>query len=77
MDRLELSQEPIAGEICKTCQHSILMGDQAAGMFARFCGYEENLIEVEDYVEGIRYTYAPLCSACNDGGGCMDYEQAA
>jgi hypothetical protein len=76
MDQLKMSDEPITGEdLCVNCTHCILQGNpkQGENYHAYFCGYEENLIETEDFVRGIRTFWAPLASTINDGG-CMDFE---
>jgi hypothetical protein len=77
--QFKVSEEPITGEdLCVHCTHHILQGDPKRGenFHAYFCGYTENLVIVNDFVRGIRSTYAPLASTINDGG-CMDFDSGS
>lgn len=77
MANLKLSIESLtSGDFCKNCTYSQLQGSLKAGpgRYEYFCIYEENLIEVENFVEGIKIIYAPPCYEINDNGSCMDYQ---
>lgn len=76
--RLKISEEPITtGDLCKNCVYAILRGNpkHGPGSYGRFCGNESNLVEVEDFTEGIRTFYAELCSEHNSSGTCGDYSE--
>jgi len=78
MDQLEMSQEPITtGDLCKNCTYAVEKGEPSMGpaFHKFFCAYEENLVEVGDYQQGIKTTYAPLASEINDSGSCADFLQ--
>lgn len=66
------------GDFCKNCTHAILLGNPKYGVghYAYFCGAESNLVEEEDYTEGIRTYYAELCSEHNMSGSCGDFVAA-
>lgn len=79
--QIQISVEPIPGEteFCKGCEHHILRGNpkHGSGQYGYFCGYEENLVEVENWAEGTLTKYAQLCTVVNDSGGCMDYSASS
>lgn len=76
--RIKISEESItSGDLCKNCDHAILRGNpkHGPGFYGRFCGCESNLVEEEDFVEGIRTFYAELCVEHNPSGSCGDYSE--
>lgn len=80
MEKLKISELPVtSGDICKKCVHAILMGNpkHGTGFYARYCGCPSNLVEEENYTEGIITIYAELCSEHNPSGLCGDYDDGS
>lgn len=76
-ENLKISEEAITGSnICKNCTKSILKGNpkHGANFYQYYCGEESNLVETENFVEGIRSFWAEPCSEHNSAGSCGDYD---
>jgi hypothetical protein len=76
-DNLKLSKEPLTGGVyCKNCIHALLKGNpkHGAGFYKYFCTFSENLLDSENFEEGVKTIYAQPGQTCNEEGSCADYE---